>query len=355
VTDSKSGARVAVSVLVPVLNEEAHIEQALTRMRDQRFDGDVEFLFMEGGSADRTREILEAAAREDPRIRVLDNPQQATTAGLNIGLWEARGEFVARMDAHTLYPPDYLARAVDRLRLGDVAWVCGPQVPYGVGRWSSRVALALESPLGTAGSAKWPSELDRQAAGEPVEIDVEPSSGVFTGVWRRSTLEDAGGWDEGWPVNQDCELLARILASGGRVVLLPELGAEYVPADSLQGLARKYFRYGKYRAKTARRHPETMRTSHLVAPALALSMLAAVGGPRAIRPLARLGLGAYALALGVTAVRLAGAERPADAAALPAVFAAMHLGWGFGYLAGCARFGVPLEAVMLAATGNRHA
>src|SRR5437899_327862 len=101
----------------------------------------------------------------------------------------------------------------------------------------------------------------------------------FDGLWLRSTVEEHGGWDEGWPINQDSELAARVLRSGGRIVSIPELAARYVPRDSLRGLARQYWRYGNYRAKTAARHPESLGARHLFAPLLALATLGALVAP----------------------------------------------------------------------------
>src|SRR3984885_5662354 len=89
------------SVLVPVLNEERHIVDSVAAMRRQRFGGEVEFVLVDGGSTDRTRSILEELARQDPRLRVFDNPGRSTPSGLNVGLRHARGHWVARMDAHT--------------------------------------------------------------------------------------------------------------------------------------------------------------------------------------------------------------------------------------------------------------
>src|ERR1700704_456922 len=96
----KDTQKVDASVLVPVLNEEEHIREAVDAMRAQDFDGTIEFLFMDGGSTDRTRAVLEELATSDARIRVLDNPGRTTPHALNVGLSAARGEFVVRMDAH---------------------------------------------------------------------------------------------------------------------------------------------------------------------------------------------------------------------------------------------------------------
>jgi len=329
-----------VSVLVPVFNEEAHIREAVAAMKQQRFDGELEFLFMDGRSEDRTRAILDELAREDARVRVLDNPARRLVNGLNRGLREARGRFIVRMDAHSYYGADYVARGVARLERGDVVWVSGPPTPQGVGPWSRRIALALESWLGTGGSQKWPSRLE--AAGvQELELDTS----VFGGVWRRETLEAEGGWDEDWPVNEDSELAARILAAGGRIVCLPELEARYVPRDSLRGLAKQYARYGFYREKTGLRHPESLRRSHLLAPLILITTVAAVIAPYPLRPLARIGVAAYGLAVLSASIQVARRGRLRDAIGVPLVFVTMHLAWGAGFLAGCLRFGPPLRAL----------
>ncbi len=325
-----------VTVLIPVLDEEAHIEEAVEAMRAQRFDGTIEFLFIDGGSSDATPRILRRLAADDERIRLLDNPARRTPNGLNVGLAHARGTVVVRMDAHTVYPSDYIARGVQRLARGDVAWVSGPQVPVGRGGWSTRIALALGTSLGVGGATF------RHAQNE-IEVDTG-----FTGLWRREMLRQHGGWDEGWPVNQDAELAARIRRAGGTIVCLPELAADYVPRDSLRRLASQYWRYGQYRVKTSARHPESMRRSHVLAPGLVVAVPLALMSLGPVSRLARAGLGLYATACAITTARVANANPQAsraDAVALPAVFLTMHLAWGAGFLMGCARFGTPLRAL----------
>jgi succinoglycan biosynthesis protein ExoA len=329
-------APVEVSVLTPTLNEEAHILETVRCLQSQDLDQEVEFLFMDGRSEDATRSVLEHLAADDPRIRVLDNPGRGIPFALNIGLENARGEFIARMDAHTAYPPDYLARGVERLRRGDVEWVSGPQLPRGRGRWSRRIALALGTRLGIGG-----------AAFRNPRHEVEVDAG-YTGMWRRETLLRHGGWDQDWPINEDGELAARIREAGGRIVCIPEMAALYAPRDSLRALARQYWRYGNYRAKTCRAHPESMRPSHLLPPSLAVALpLVLVPGSRVGR-LARAGTTAYAAALVATAISRLGAGIR-DACSLPVILATMHLSWGFGFVVGSFRFGPPLRAIQLLA------
>jgi succinoglycan biosynthesis protein ExoA len=199
------------------------------------------------------------------------------------------------------------------------------------------------------GSRKWhPGE-----GGPPAE-EVELDTGVFAGVWRRSTLEEHGGWNPEWPINQDSELAARVIGAGGRIVMLPEMAAEYVPRDTLEGLARQYFRYGLYRSKTAYRHPGSLRRSHMLAPGLVLVAAGSVVPLRLVSRPARGALLAYLAALALTSVRVSEPGRERDAAALPVVFAIMHMTWGAGFLVSFVRNGPPLAALArLAGLGGR--
>jgi glycosyltransferase involved in cell wall biosynthesis len=334
------------SVLVPVLNEEGHIVDSIAAMLGQRFPGRLEVILVDGGSTDRTRSIIDEMARRDPRLRVFDNPRASTPSGLNVALRHARGRWVARMDAHTTYPPDYVALGVARLQRGDTSWVSGPQVPKGRGAVSRAVELALGTPLGRGGSRKWGSSA---TADGPAAEEYELDSGVFAGVWERATLLRYGGWDEGWPRNQDSEMAGRFLARGERLVCLPQMAARYTPRDSIKSLWRQYWQYGDYREKTALRHPHTMRRSHLFAPSLVATAGATVVAPRAVRRLARLGLGAYASLLAAAGVRAADQADPqTDALLVPVVLAVMHLAHGAGSIRGAIRRGPPLAAIALA-------
>jgi succinoglycan biosynthesis protein ExoA len=335
-------SRVDVTVLTPVLDEERDLDAVVADMLAQRFDGSVEFLFIDGGSQDRSVEILEGWQQRDPRVRVLHNPERRTPYALNLGLRHARGEFVARMDAHAHYPRHYLAVGVERLRAGDAACVVGPQIAVGKDPGSRRVALALATPLGVGG-ARFRESRDV----EEWEVDTG-----FTGVWRRSTLEAQGGWDEAFLNDQDFELAARLRSQGGRIVCVQRMAADYIPRNTLGGLARQYARYGRYRVKTARRHPQTLRRSQLLPPGLALAAATAAVAPRALARPAQAGLAVYAGALLATAVSAVKRGEPReDAAALPAVFATMHLSYGGGFLAGCVQEGLPLTAVLQSMPG----
>jgi succinoglycan biosynthesis protein ExoA len=331
---------IACSVLVPVFNEERYIEASVEAMLRQRFDGEFEFLFADGGSTDRTPEILERLALEDPRIRVLRNPSRTVSSGLNVALGHARGRYALRMDAHTVYRDDYARLGVERLAQGGTRWVSGPQVPKGHGSVSRAVALALSGAIGRGGSRKWGQ--DEPGEGPEFELD----TGVFAGVWERKTLLEYGGWDERWTCNEDSEMAARFLTRGERLICLPAMAADYVPRDTVPGLWKQYFRYGEFRARTSRRHPRSLRASTLLPPAVVVAAASAIVAPSRLRRLARLGQAAYGVSLLGAGVRSLGQTGSlVDAALVPVVLLVMHFAHGLGQLYGWLKYGPPLAAM----------
>lgn len=324
----------AVAVLVPVLDEAAHIRSTIGGLQAQDYAGETSFVFLDGGSTDGTAEILAEMSGRDARITVVANPRRIVPAGLNVGLAATRADVVARMDAHTRYPATYLRVGVERLMRGDVASVSGPMLAEGDSDWARRIALALGTKLGTG------EALYRHLTDQEIEVD----SG-FTGLWWRSTLIDHGGWDEDTYPNEDAELAVRIRDAGGRIVCVPQMAARYHPRDGLKPLALQYWRYGQYRARTAVRHPNSMRRSHVLAPGLALATLFAIAGPRSLTKTARAGLSLYAVAVAGVALDQSRRSPRRDAATLPAIFMTMHLSWGFGFLRGIMRFGFPGPAL----------
>lgn len=325
------------SILIPVLNEARWLARTAAAASEQDVPGGAEVIFIDGGSTDGSRDILGRLAAADERVRVLDNPERVIPAALNRGLRAARGAYVARMDAHTLYPSDYVARGIERLRQGDVEWVAGPAVPDAPAGFGRCVAAALRSPLGQGGSSKW---ADGDSGGE-FDLDC----GVFAGVWPRATLERLGGWDPASHVSEDAEMAARVLNAGGRIVCLPAMAARYAPRDTPLGLWRQYWRYGCFRAATSRRHPIALRRSHVASGALVLTVAVALvpAGPLS-RP-ARAGAALWSTAIATGAVGVAPSRSARDVGGVALALATMQLAWGTGFLWGCIRGGPPLRGL----------
>ncbi|MDO5628712.1 MAG: glycosyltransferase family 2 protein [Mobilicoccus sp.] len=328
-----------VSVLMPVLNEEAGVAGAIASALAQSDHGvDVEVLVMNGPSVDATATIVAGLAAGDPRVRLLDNPVGTIPAALNIGLAAARGEFVARIDGHASVSSDYIARGVEHLRRdGGLAAVGG--IRHGVASTSSgrAVALALSSPFGVGNSIN-------HFGAEFCETDH-----ASFGVYRTQVARDVGGWDEGLLVNEDVDFDHRILAAGHRIAFDPQMHIYWHVRESVADLFRQYRRYGRGKAAMVRKNGrEAVRARHLAAPV-------AVAGTAGLAVVAtrfpRLAAAAYApYLLGVSAASVhawrgrgeaasdpstpATSSTDVDPTSLPGAFMAMHYGWGLGFLEG---------------------
>jgi succinoglycan biosynthesis protein ExoA len=333
-----------ISVIVPVRNEASVLRETAASMLAQDFAGNLELLFVDGCSDDGSREILAELAEHDGRVRVLENTARIEPAALNIGVRGARGTYVALLNAHCWFPQDYLAQGVERLSRGDgVTWVTGPAIPRGRDRWSRGVARALVSPLGAGGSKKWAT------ADAPAAKEIELDTGLFAGVVRREKLVSLGAFQESWLVNHDSEMAARVIGDGGRIVLLPSMGAYYHPRNTPVGLWRQYWRFGHYRVKTAHLHPLALRPFHVLSAGLAASAVLSLLAPRPVRRAAHVALAVYAAVLSGASAFTVRSDEDRDPGTLAAVLAVMHFGWGAGFIAGCLRWGPPWKGLLHAA------
>ncbi|MFZ1288197.1 MAG: glycosyltransferase [Candidatus Phosphoribacter sp.] len=314
-----------MSVLMPALNEERHVADAVRSVLAQR-DVDVEVLVVDGRSVDRTRAVLEGLLASDSRVRLLDNPSSTIPAGLNVGLSAARGEFVARVDCHASVSDDYLARAVAHLRRDDrLAGVGGIRTGVSDNPRGRAVALALSSRFGVGNSVNH--------YGTTYQLTDHASFGVY----RTAVVRDVGGWDESLPVNEDVDFDHRVLAQSHALGFDPEMHIRWRVRENPAALLRQYRRYGRGKAAMVRKNGlSAVRLRHLAAPGavVATTGLLALS---ARYPAALLGLAPYAAGVAI-ASRTAWVARPPDqevaAVDVPLAFVAMHGGWGVGFLEG---------------------
>lgn len=324
-----------VSVVMPIYNEAAWIDRSLTAVLHQDYPASlVEILIADSSSSDGTIErICELIARHPDRvIRLLENPGRTPGAALNLMIREASGEIIVRVDGHTEIAPDYVRHCLTALEKSDALNVGGCVSASGVGIVGRAVALAIGSFWGNGG-ARYRSG----PAPRPSYVDT-----VQFGAWRRETLSRLGPFLEEWAVNEDCEFNARILDAGGKILLHPAIRAIYFPRSSLGSLARQYFRYGRHKCRVIARHPRRLRARQLAPPLLVLGLLGS--GIMALLGLLDAAVALAASLAYVSAIAAASMQialqngRLADAWALMAVFATLHVSYGAGALLGTAQW-----------------
>jgi glycosyltransferase involved in cell wall biosynthesis len=308
-----------VSVVLPVLNEERHLADAVTSVLAQDYPGPLEVVLALGPSTDRTDEVAAGLVAADDRVRAVRNPTGRTPEGLNAAIAASLHPVVARVDGHSSLPPGYLRTAVALLDRTGADNVGGLMWAEGVTDVEQAVARAMTSKLGV-GNARF------HVGGEE-----GPADTVYLGVFRRSALDRVGGYDVSFTRAQDWEMNFRIRETGGLVYFTPQLRVSYRTRPSLPALARQYFHYGRWRREVMREHPESVNLRYLAPP---LAVLGFVGGLIA----GVFWWPAFALPVGylllvVLGSLVIGTGLPWRARlVLPAVLATMHGAWGSGFL-----------------------
>ena len=311
-----------VSVVVPARDCAAVMPDCLASVAAQTYRGPVDVTVAVAPSRDGTEQSVAGAGIELP-LQVVENPAGTAAAGLNIAVAASKGPIVARVDAQSRLPPDYLERAVAALASTGAANVGGVQRPVGAAGLQGAIAAAMGSPFGGG-----PAAFRRGRRSGPADT-------VYLGVFDRGALESVGGFDETLGRNQDYDLNWRLREQGRTVWLDTSLVVDYVPRSDYRGLARQYFAYGAWKRAVLMRHPRSLRIRQLAAPALAVGLaasafLAAAGRWRGAA-LPALYAGACAIAAARLRDGLGGRRERARAAA---AFAVMHISWGTGFLVG---------------------
>lgn len=308
-----------VSVVMPILDEERHLADAVAMVLCQDWPGPLEVVLALGPSTDRTDEVAAALAAGDPRVRLVRNPSGRTPDALNAAIGAARGEVVVRVDGHAEIPAGYVRTAVAALEATGADNVGGRMDAQGTTPLQRAVAAAMRSPLGV-GPAKFHTG---GGAG--------PADTVYLGVFRKAALERVGGYDPRFTRSQDWELNHRLRSTGGTVWFTPDLVVTYRPRSSLRALARQYRDYGRWRRVVARTHEGTLNLRYLAPGTMVLGTTAAaiVG---LLWPPALLVPAGYLAAVAVGGAAITRGERwPVRLLAGP-VLATMHWSWGWGFL-----------------------
>ena len=104
-----------ISVIVPIYRVEPYLRQCVKSILDQTYR-DIEVLLIDDGSPDRCGEICDEYARKDNRVRVFHTENQGLSAARNLGLREAKGEFIGFVDSDDWIEPDMYEVLLKRMQ-----------------------------------------------------------------------------------------------------------------------------------------------------------------------------------------------------------------------------------------------
>lgn len=308
-----------VSVILPILNEERHLGDAVRMILGQDYAGDLEVVLALGPSRDRTDQVAAELVASDSRVRTVPNPSGRTPDGLNAAIAASSGAVIVRVDGHAEIPSDYISTAVRELLRVGADNVGGIMDAQGSNDFERAVACAMRSTIGVGNSAF-------HVGGQAGEAET-----VYLGAFRRAALERVGGYDSHFARAQDWEMNHRIRESGGLVWFTPELKVTYRPRSTFRALAKQYFHYGRWRRVVSRHHEGTINVRYLAPPTMVLGTLAATVAGAYWRP-AWLVPAGYAVGVLLGGTVISRGESARTRALSPVVLATMHWAWGAGFL-----------------------
>ncbi|MBO6126780.1 MAG: glycosyltransferase family 2 protein [Clostridia bacterium] len=242
-----------VSVIVPVLNEKKYVKEFIESVLRQDFDRNLlEILLVDGMSQDGTRDIIKNYCKKYNFIKILDNIKKNIPSALNIGIKNAQGKYIVRMDAHTYYYPDYISSCIKIIKTGNYQNVGGPTVLGYKTRMQKIIAEAHYSLFALGGGKN--HNINYEGLADTVQF----------GTFKKEYLLKMGLYDENIKFAEDDDLNFKIIENNGKIFITPEIKFIYYPRDNLISLFIQYFKYGTWKIAVIKKHKKPARISHLV-------------------------------------------------------------------------------------------
>lgn len=319
-----------LSVICPIYNEERYIAACIESILAQDYPkDDLEVIFADGMSNDRTREIVAQYTAQYPWIRVIDNPKRIVPPALNAAIAASKGDIIMRLDAHAIYPSNYfsaLVKAHDRYNAANIGAVCQTDV-LNKNAKSLAIREVLAHPLGVGNSAF------RTGISEAKEVDTVPF-----GCWKRSTFDKYGKFDKRLVRNQDIELSKRIIRNGGKIIIIPETYSTYFARETFSKLAKNNYSNGLWNILTVWYTHEfnSLSIRHFIPLIFVLSLLLPVIAGFLWHPLWWLGLASltiYSIVVSIISAKIA-IKKHLNFFYLVTSFFVLHLSYGWGSFIG---------------------
>ncbi len=319
-----------ISIILPVRNETTSINQSLDAIISQHFPLDqIEILVVDGMSTDETREVIRSYHQIHSQVHLIDNPGKIVSTGLNTAINQAQGNFILRIDGHTLIDPDYIENCIRTLQRTGADNVGGCMTAVGITNFGKTVAIATSMPFGVGNSKFHYAQIEE-------EVD-----SVYMGAWPKEVFCKIGLFDEELVRDQDDEFNYRLRENGGKIILNPEIKSLYTTRSTPWSLWRQYFQYGYWKVRVLQKHPRHMSLRQFIPPVFVLSLLVSTllsftsswGWIVLV-----LSAGSYLMTNLAASIVTASQKGWQHLFLLPLVFTILHLSYGLGFLAGLIKF-----------------
>jgi glycosyltransferase involved in cell wall biosynthesis len=318
--NNKGNNNPIITVIIPCRNEFHYIENSVTTIHNQKdLPGEIEIIVVDGLSDDGTREKLKNLQTGIPNLKIIDNLKRTTPFALNLGIKEAKGEFICIMGAHSEYADDYLSNSIKLMeKYPEASCVGGPIISEGKNEFGKAAARAMSSSIGVGDARHRFPDYEGYA-----EMACFP-------VFRKEVFSKIGMYDESLIRNQDDEFCSRLTSSGGKVYISPLVKSVYYVKDTPSKLFKQYYYYGLYKPLALSKVKAKIKIRHFV-PFIFVNYLLSL--PLAvISPIWLLPIILYILIIGL--VILISKLNAKSKTYLLIVYPLIHIAYGVGFMFG---------------------
>lgn len=322
-----------VAVIIPTLNEELYIASCIESIKAQTYPfGMMDIMVVDGGSKDKTKEIVDDFSSSHSNVRLLDNPGRIQAIAFNIGVKNSDAPYVIRLDAHVSYEEHYIERCIKHLEtmpeVGDVGGICETKVKR-PGILPESIAVLCQSKFGIGGAAF-------RVGASAGYVDTVPF-----GAFPRNVINEVGGMREDLARAEDNEYVSRIRRAGYKVYLDPDIISIYYARDTFVGIIKQMYANGLSIGQLFYVDRSAIGLRHFVPLAFVLSLILSVLASIIWWPfiyLFLLILGLYLVVDIIATVLECKKHGWKYIVVLPILFMSVHISYGVGTILGLIKY-----------------
>lgn len=315
-----------VSIVVVTKNEEKHIKNCLESLMSLDYPKEkYEVIVVDGNSTDKTREIVRKY-----HVNLIIDREGGLAHSRNIGIKNAKGDYIASTDADCVVKEDWLKILVDSIQEApeDVVAVGGPNLIFDMDPPFSKVIGYTQQTFFASGGAPQSYRInDRKYV-----LGI-PNCNV---LYKKDKLLEVGGFDNSLSIGEDAEINSRLTKSGYKYLYLPDAIVWHHQPDSLKKFITKMYLYGEAMAKLVRMRKVIRWYSFL--PTFAMFALLVAYPLFIVFPsviyVYLCGIVIYLIGLGISAVQVGQRYRSIRALLIFLLLPIQHFSYGVGFLKG---------------------
>jgi len=231
-----------VSIVIPCKNEEKHIARCIQSFIDIDYPKQlIEIIVVDGNSTDKSQEIVKQFQQTYKFLRLIINPKVYTAFALNLGIKNAKNEFIMIASAHSSFSKNYISEILSKileLRCDGAGGVIITDVKNKTKKTLS-ICKVLSNKFGVGNS------MFRVGTGNPILVDIVPF-----GIYKKKLFDSVGYYDDRLIRNQDMEFSKRLIANKNKIYLIPSAKCTYFARETYKDIAINNFGNGLWIPKT---------------------------------------------------------------------------------------------------------